>query len=216
MTVVKRKRKESRFQVFHHLAYTRREVTDFLLRDFGYDPEKALNRLLRSAGVNDPENLTDDQRTRLNKFRARDIAFHQWFIRDERKKIVDCLRDITTEVYVANNFRPEFVEEAAERRLHQDKAIGLCFALVQELQYAVETLPVDVNKYLRFADMIDEEIRLLKSWRKSDRSRFNQKFRVASDSATNFANANNNGNANNSNASNSNGIRPDFAPTAAS
>ena len=29
-------------------------------------------------------------------------------------------------------------------------------------------------------------------------------------SATNFANVNNNGNANNNNASNSNGVRPDF------
>ena len=32
-------------------------------------------------------------------------------------------------------------------------------------------------------------------------------------SATNFANVNNNGNANNNNAGNSNGIRPDFGNT---
>jgi len=36
------------------------------------------------------------------------------------------------------------------------------------LQYAIETLPVDVNKYLRFAEMIQTEINLLKGWRKSD------------------------------------------------
>lgn len=40
--------------------------------------------------------------------------------------------------------------------------------LTQELQYAIETLPVDVNKYLRFAEMIQTEINLLKGWRKSD------------------------------------------------
>lgn len=34
--------------------------------------------------------------------------------------------------------------------------------------------------------------------------------RVISDSASNFANVNNNGNANYNNASNSNGVRPDF------
>ena len=36
------------------------------------------------------------------------------------------------------------------------------------MQYAIETLPVDVNKYLRFADMIQTEINLIKGWRKSD------------------------------------------------
>ena len=93
-----------------------------------------------------------------------------------------------------------------ERRICQDKAIGLCYRLTHELQYAIETLPVDVNKYLRFAEMIQTEINLLKGWRKSD----NKFKRAISDSASNFANVNNNGNANNNNASNSNGVRPDF------
>lgn len=99
-----------------------------------------------------------------------------------------------------------YMEELIERRLHQDKAIGQCYRLTQELQYAIETLPVDVNKYLRFATMIQTEINLLKGWRKSD----NKFKRAFSDSASNFANVNNNGNANYNNASNSNGVRPDF------
>lgn len=79
------------------------------------------------------------------------------------------------------------------------------------MQYAIETLPVDVNKYLRFAEMIQTEINLLKGWRKSD-NKFKSALqeRVISDSASNFANVNNNGNANYNNASNSNGVRPDF------
>ena len=40
--------------------------------------------------------------------------------------------------------------------------------LIKELQYAIETLPVDVNVYLRFAEMIDKEVALIKAWRKSD------------------------------------------------
>lgn len=98
------------------------------------------------------------------------------------------------------------MEELVERRLCQDRAIGQCYRLTQELQYAIETLPVDVNKYLRFADMIQTEINLIKGWRKSD----NKFKRAISDSASNFANVNNNGNANYNNASNSNGVRPDF------
>ena len=78
--------------------------------------------------------------------------------------------------------------------------------MTQELQYAIETLPVDVNTYLRFGEMIQTEINLIKGWRKAD-----NKFKGAiSTSAANFANVNNNGNANYNNASNSNGVRPDF------
>ena len=72
---------------------------------------------------------------------------------------------------------------------------------------AIETLPVDVDKYTRFAEMIQTEINLLKGWRKSD-----NKFKraISEQTAANFANVNNNGNANYNNASNSNGVRPDF------
>ena len=41
----------------------------------------------------------------------------------------------------------------------------------------------------------------------------NKKIRASSDSASNFANVNNNGNANYNNASNANGVRPDFDDT---
>ena len=93
-----------------------------------------------------------------------------------------------------------------QRRLHQDEAVGQCYRLVQELQYAIETLPVDVNTYTRFGEAIQTEINLIKGWRKSD-----NKFKGAiSNSASNFANVNNNGNANYNNASNANGVRPDF------
>lgn len=76
--------------------------------------------------------------------------------------------NITEEVYVANSIYPTYREELIERRVHQDRAVGQCYRLTQELQYAIETLPVDVNKYLRFAEMIQTEINLLKGWRKSD------------------------------------------------
>ena len=114
MSVLKSKRKPSQFEVFHHLNKMRKEVTDLLLRDFGYDLDKAVK------------------------------------------------------VYVANSIYPTYREELIERRVHQDRAVGQCYRLTQELQYAIETLPVDVNKYLRFAEMIQTEINLLKGWRKSD------------------------------------------------
>ena len=206
MSVLKAKRKSSQFEVFHHFYKTRKEITDLLLRDFGYDLERAEKRVAKLFGGKPYEELTPEEKVRYDKLKAKNEAFDNWFIEDERKCIVDCLREITKEVFTANSIYPTVMEELVERRLCQDRAIGQCYRLTQELQYAIETLPVDVNKYLRFADMIQTEINLIKGWRKSD----NKFKRAISDSASNFANVNNNGNANYNNASNPLGVRPDF------
>lgn len=206
MSVLKSKRKESQFEVFHHLVKMRKEVTDLLLRDFGFDADKATKNTMKTFGGRKYEELSDSEKERYDKLTKRNAAFIEWFILDERKVIIDCIRAITEETFVANSIYPTCTEELIERRLHQDRAIGECYRLTQELQYAIETLPVDVNKYLRFADMIQTEINLLKGWRKAD----NKFKRAISDSAANFANVNSNGNANYNNASNSNGVRPDF------
>ena len=206
MSVLKSKRKPSQFEVFHHLTKLRQEITDLLLRDFGYSYEKAEKRLNHRFSNRPYEDLTDQEKIAYDKLRERNTAFDEWFIKDERQVIVDCLREIIKEVYIANSIYPTCYEELVQRRLHQDEAIGQCYRLTQELQYAIETLPVDVNIFLRFGESIQKEVNLIKGWRKSD-----NKFKGAiSDTAANFANVNNNGNANYNNASNSNGVRPDF------
>ena len=206
MSVIKRKRKESQFEVFHNMTKMRQEVTDLLLRDFGYKPDKVMAKINKRFGNREYEELSQSEKIQYDNLVQRETAFAGWFITDERQTVVDCLRDINKEAYLANSIYPTSTEELIERRLHQELAIGHCYRLVQELQYVVETLPVDINKYLRFADMIDTQISLLKGWRKSD----NKLKRAISDNAANFANVNNNGNANYNNAGNSNGVRPDF------
>lgn len=206
MSVVKGKRKPSQFEVFHHLNKLRRDITDLLLRDFGYSVPKAEKHLQRRFGGKSYEELSDSEKVLYDRTMKRDEAFNEWFIVNEREAIVQCLRKIGEYVYSANSIYPTCPEELTQRRIQQDLAIGQCYHLVQELQYAIETLPVDVNVYLRFADMVQREIDLIKGWRKSD-----NKFKGAfSDTASNFANVNNNGNANANNANNSNGVRPDF------
>lgn len=208
MSVLKSKRKPSQFEVFHHLNKLRKDITDLLLRDFGYSFEKAEARLLKQFGGRTLEQLSETERERYEKTKLRLEAFDDWFIYDQRQVIVNCLRDITKEVYIANSIYPTVMEELVQRRLHQEEAIGHCYRLVQELQYAIETLPVNVNIFLQFGEAIQTEINLIKGWRKAD----NKFKRAISDSAANFANVNNNGNANYNNASNANGVRPDFNP----
>lgn len=58
MSVLKSKRKQSQFEVFHHLYKMRREVTDLLLRDFGYDLERAEKKVSRTFSDRPYEELT--------------------------------------------------------------------------------------------------------------------------------------------------------------
>lgn len=208
MSVLKNKRKASQFEVFHHLYKMRRDITELLLRDFGYSYEKADKRLLKRFNGRGYADLTEAEQLQYDRLKQRWEAFDDWFLYDERQVIVDCLREITKHVFIANSIYPTCYEEFVQRRLHQDEAIGQCYRLTQELQYAIETLPVDVNTYLQFGEAIQTEINLIKGWRKAD-----NKFRATPNSAANFANVNNNGNANYNNASNANGVRPDFNST---
>jgi hypothetical protein len=206
MSVVKRKRNESKFEVFHHFYKVRKEMTDLLLKDFGFSEKKSNDYLSKLLGNRSLDELNENERSHYASRIRRIEAFNEWFIVDQRQIVMDCLRDVQENIFLANSIYPLYQEELVQRRIYQDIAIGQCYRLLQELQYAIETLPVDVKSYTRFAESIEKEITLLKGWRKSD-NKFN---RVISESATNFANVNNNGNANNNNASNSNGVRPDF------
>lgn len=208
MSVPKHKRKESQFEVVHHFYKLRRKVTDYLLRNFGYDYEKFMKQMDKSLGDKTYEDLDEKERKAYDKKVKKNLAFDKWFVENERNLVVECLRNITEEIFMANSIYPNYSEELIERRIHQDRAIGQCYRLLQELQYIVETLPVKVDKYLPYAQDIDKEIALLKAWRKSD-----NKFKGKLCSASNFANVNNNGNANDNNASNANGVRPDFDAT---
>ena len=67
----------------------------------------------------------------------------------------------------ANSIYPTCIEEYNERRLLQDKAIGCCRALLTQFQIITYVLNgyVKVDKYKRYIDMVNQEIRLLKGWR---------------------------------------------------
>lgn len=62
--------------------------------------------------------------------------------------------------------------EAHERRLYQDRAIAACETLIVDLELAAHVLDVPVDKYKQYVIMLDEEVGLLKGWRKSDNERF--------------------------------------------
>lgn len=209
MPRMKKKKGTSDFDVFTSVNKLRKDITDLLLRDFGYSIKKSDKNIQKMFSGKPYEELNESQKLRYESIQKRNQAFENWYIESERNTIIACLREITKEVYMANSIYPTCIEEYKERRIHQDRSIGHCFRLVVELQDAISTLPVDINAYTRFSEQIQEVINLLKGWRKSD----NRFLRVFSETSSNFANVNGNGNANCNNASNAGGVRPDFDAT---
>ena len=67
MSVLKAKRKASQFEVYHHFGKMRKEVVALLLRDFGYDLDRAEKYLSKSFGGKTYEELTPEEKLRYDK-----------------------------------------------------------------------------------------------------------------------------------------------------
>lgn len=166
MSVPKGKRKESRFEAQHHFFRLRDEVTMLIVNDFGFSSEKYLKQIERYK-----ETHPDGEEAVKRWMRKRE-SFDRWFIDKEGDVVLEMLRQIETNFTRANSIYPSETPakeaEYIERRILMDAAISYCFALKQEIQYIIRTLPVDLNKYKRFAEMIDRQIALYKGVRQKD------------------------------------------------
>lgn len=95
MSVVKSKRKESKFEVLHHAYKLRKDITNLLLYDFGYKwKENTLESEFRSQ---------------------RRAAFESWFIENSRTVIITRLRNLIANLIAANGVRPDFTSTILSR-----------------------------------------------------------------------------------------------------
>lgn len=195
--VSKRKKTDVNLDVFSNAYQLRRKLTDRLLFDFGFKRGEL------------PRRYKEESEESYNKRLERFNLFYDWYIPEERKSILEYMRNIITYITVANSIYPTNELECDERRVNLDRAVGYCYSLVQEMQYVIETLPVDVNEYTTITDYVNAEIELIIGVRQAD-NRFKKQVK-SENSSTNFANVNNNGNSNNNNSSNSNGVVLDYA-----
>ena len=169
MSVPQGKRKESRFEAQHHFYKVRTEVTALILNDFGFSEVKyrAMMERYRAAHQHD-SNIADI----CARWERKNESFKRWFVDEEGRAIIDMMRDIERHFTLGNSIfpsdTPARLMEFLTRRWHMNRAIGLCYALKQELNYAIRTLPVDINKYERFAVLIDKQIALFKGVRQAD------------------------------------------------
>lgn len=85
------------------------------------------------------------------------------------ERIVNVCGDIIGDTNRANKMFVTNIDEYKARRMYQDKAIGSCEVLKQEIQSIIDIIPnININKYVRTVDLVQKEINLIKAWRKSD------------------------------------------------
>jgi len=123
----------------------------------------------------DRYHMADADRARfielVSAYNMNDLVIEQypaWLVDKVRSNILDILEKLHMNLTMANSIYPVNVAEFNERRLCQDRAIGNCFQLFQELQFVISVFPVNAQKYMRYTKMIETEIALIKGWRKSD------------------------------------------------
>lgn len=166
MSVLKANQKPSPFEVEHHAYKIRTVITDLALRKFGLKEYAEKPKPETYSKWSQQQKDGYDKSVAKNKERYE--AFIEWFIPDEQKSILNLCRNMIHEIFLVNEIYPQHLCECDERRLHQDLAIGYCENLIQELQYVITTLHVNIEKYETITKMIVHEQNLIKGWRKSD------------------------------------------------
>ena len=179
MSVLKNNRGVSELEFYHTAINLRKELTQRLLRDFGVKtPENAKAKNfpddeLRAEIVKQwPKmEIFFNKYTRMQEeLRTRDVVseYPYWLVFRFRDEMMDTMKKLIDNIVAANTIYPIDEAELSTRRAYQTAAIANCEQLLQELQYIMEVLPIDVNKLLKYVDMIQKEIGLLKGWRKAN------------------------------------------------
>ena len=156
------------FLASHHLKILRKEITDLMLLDFGFDKSRRDKEIERYAQRFSYLENADEV---VERYRKKAEAFQYWFIDHECNKVIEIMQRIVQEFEWGNSIfptqGPALLMEYCERRKHLTDAAGLCNVLKQEIQYIAETLPVDKNKYDRFSEACEYQISLIKGVRQA-------------------------------------------------
>lgn len=163
--IPKSERSESRLEAQHKAYKIRKMITAELMASFAYSQKKQEKHI---KAMTEHIKNEEERKATAQKIRELEDDFDTWFIRKERERILDFTQGISSHLRAANTIWPTYKAEFVERRLEMDKALECCNQLQDELQYLVETLPADINKYTAIVREIDAEFNLIKALRQSD------------------------------------------------
>ena len=170
MSVPKSKRNISDFEFFRYALQLNKEITFLVVNNFNV--KKISKKLDITKLINDMTQEDASIFMGIVEHYNKDIdeiskVVPHWLINHKREVILNLCEMLINYIISANSIYPTCIEEYNERRLLQDKAIGCCRALLTQFQIITYVLNgyVKVDKYKRYIDMVNQEIRLLKGWR---------------------------------------------------
>lgn len=171
MAVLESKRTLSTLEFYKNAICLRKSLAFLLMRDLGTKSKvRDYKYMTRGMDEKDAAALTEImQKYHYARMKA---EWPAWVIVKLRNSIWELMRDMMINITHAYTIWATCRAEADERRVMQDRAIGDCESILKELEFAIEILPVDVNKYKTQTELIIKEIKLLKGWRKADNKRF--------------------------------------------
>jgi len=170
MSVVKGKRCLSSMEFYHNAIVLRKRTTELLMRDFGIKSFKRNFKYVAKCSEFSEEDMETFVGLSEKYGIGRDVEdeYPNWLIDKFRSYVMDILRDLMINITKANSIFATNIYECNVRRNYQNEAISDCFCLLEEFQYIISVVPVDAEKYMPYVELIDNEIALLKGWRKSD------------------------------------------------
>lgn len=178
MSVIEALRDLSEMEYYKVALTVRRDVTQWLLRDFGATKKtKPLRMVIKdptpeeTAAVNA---IFEAHGQSLNKQFLKD--YPQWFVDFERNRLITYACDVVTNIVKANSIYPQSMAELDQRRCLQDLAIANCYAIYGEIEFIQSFFIQDLNFLSDTLAHIKREIHLLKGWRQSD-NKFKAKFK---------------------------------------
>lgn len=167
MSVPKNKRTVSDLEFFNTFNKIFDNIMYFTIKDFG------IKHVVRNEYtlLKDLKMLDEDRADLERICKEYDISFRAeypaYILEYHRTKILDILYDLLEDITTANSIYAFTEQECEMKRRYINSAIAKCNTLLQVFQRIINILPVNVEKYKRTTDLIVEEIKLLRSWKKS-------------------------------------------------
>ena len=109
-----------------------------------------------------------------NNFHAkREVAeTNQSYIHSASKMLMSLVWDLVYHIKIANALFPTTIGELTERRIEQEKAIGVCFDILTLYELVMHKLKVKEDMGVTEIKNVRHQINSIKAWRTSDNKRF--------------------------------------------
>lgn len=169
MSVLKSKRTISPMEFWKNAIDLRKQVTEWMMRDFGTKKNvKHIQSNIQGMAEEDVEAVNGILAKYGKSPRQLQSVYPEWFMMQEINFIGRELFELCDNIAHANSVYVVYEVDKCQRREYQNRAIGNCYALKQEMQFLIETVGTDVNQIGDITAKIEREIALLKGWKKAD------------------------------------------------